>query len=150
MEVRVLSSALGRFWPCDRRRACCEAAGISLLRSVTSRVESLRVDGQQTCPLPDDPTLASLAVALRDAGQWAEIVDRDWRCVYMTDDLRLSYGGLAEPVRFALGEHYFGPRAVNARLQWPTGTNKLEFIADTLAGIGGWTLADTAGPDRAP
>jgi len=103
------------------------------------------MSSQETCPLPDDPVLASVAVALRDAGHWAEIVDGDWRCVYMTDDLRLSYGGLAEPVSFALGEHYFGPRAVNARLRWPTGTNKLEFIGETLTEIGGWTLADTAG-----
>jgi hypothetical protein len=48
------------------------------------------VEGQETCPLPGDPTLASVAVALRDAGQWAEIVDGDWRCVYMTEDLSRS------------------------------------------------------------
>src|SRR5262249_40438546 len=29
-----------------------------------------------------------------DPGHWAEIVDRDWRQVYSTDDLRRIYGGL--------------------------------------------------------
>ena len=35
--------------------------------------------GQQTCPLPTDPVLHAMAVAMRDAGHWGEIVDRDWR-----------------------------------------------------------------------
>ena len=72
--------------------------------------------GQETCPLPDDPSLAAIAVALNDAGQWADIVDRQWRSVYMTDDARLSYGGLLERASVALGAHYFGPEAVDTRL----------------------------------
>jgi hypothetical protein len=54
------------------------------------------IEEQSTCPLPEDPALAEMAGALRDAGYWAEIVDRDWRWRYMTDDLRFSYGGLLE------------------------------------------------------
>jgi hypothetical protein len=45
-------------------------------------------------PLPEDPALANMAAALRDAGHWADIVDRQWRRVYVTDELRLSFGGL--------------------------------------------------------
>ena len=66
------------------------------------------MEDQETYPLPEDPALASVAAALRDAGQWGEIVDRDWRWVYMTDDLRLSYGGLLQLVPVPLGAHYDG------------------------------------------
>lgn len=54
------------------------------------------MNGQEPCPLPDDPTLAAAAAAMSESGQWGEIIDRDWRWVYITDDLRLSYGGLLE------------------------------------------------------
>jgi len=95
--------------------------------------------------MPEDPALAAMAVAMRDAGHWGEIVDRDWRLVYMTDDLRLSYGGLLELVPFPLGGHYFGAEALRAHMQWPTGANRLEFVRETLAQIGSWTLDDTPG-----
>ena len=78
--------------------------------------------GQQTCPLPADPVLRAMAIAMRDAGQWGEIVDRDWRWAYMTDDLRLSYGGLLGLADVALGEHYVGPAAVETRLGWRAGS----------------------------
>ena len=75
----------------------------------------MRIVGQETCPLPDDPVLAAMAKALNDGGQWAEIVDRDWRGVYMTDEARRIYGGrsrLAEPVT---GQ--FAVRAYSRRLE---------------------------------
>src|SRR4051812_49827889 len=72
--------------------------------------------GGQACPLPADPVLGAMAVAMRDAGQWGELVDRSWVWSYMTDDLRLSYGGLLEFADVALGEHYAGPTAVQTRL----------------------------------
>ena len=74
------------------------------------------MDDQETCPLPADPALAALALALNDAGYWATIVDRDWRNLYMTDALRLSYGGLLELAPFPVGVHSFGPEAVDARV----------------------------------
>jgi class 3 adenylate cyclase len=95
--------------------------------------------------LPEDPALAAMAVAMRDAGHWGEIVDRDWRLVYMTDDLRLSNGGLLELVPFSLGAHYFGAEALRVRMQWPTGENQLEFVREKLAQIGSWVLNDTPG-----
>src|SRR5476649_2100987 len=102
------------------------------------------MNDQESHPLPENPALASVAAALRDAGQWGEIVDRDWRWVYVTDDLRLSYGGLLELVSVPLGAHYFGTEALSARLTWPTGANKVEFVRETFAQIGGWALADAA------
>ncbi len=104
------------------------------------------MDDQEPYPLPEDPALASVAAALRDAGQWGEIVDRDWRWVYMTDDLRLSCGALLERVAVPLGAHYFGPEAVSARLKWPSSMNMgVEFVGESFEQFGGWVLADTAG-----
>jgi len=51
-----------------------------------------------------------MATALRDTGSWAGILDDRWRYVYVTDDLRLSYGGLLELAPVRIGEHYSDPR----------------------------------------
>ena len=60
------------------------------------------MEGPATPALPEDPALAAMAAALRDASHWAEIVDRDWRLVYSTDDLRRIYGGLTDLAPVAL------------------------------------------------
>ena len=96
-------------------------------------------------PLPEDPALAPMAVALREAGHWADIVDRDWRLVYTTDEMRRIVGGLMALAPVAIGEHYFGPAAVDTRLQWRSGPNTLEQIRELFMAIGGWILADTPG-----
>ena len=64
------------------------------------------------CPLPEDPMLAEAASALRDAGHWAEIVNAQWRTVYMTDDLRLGAGFMVERVPVPLGEYFFGTETI--------------------------------------
>ena len=91
-------------------------------------------------PLPG----AYFPAALRDAGHWGEIVDRDWRWVCMTDDLRLSCGGLLQLVPVPLGAHYFGTEAVSARLKWPTGANRVELACAS----GGRALASKALVER--
>jgi class 3 adenylate cyclase len=101
--------------------------------------------GQQTCPLPADPVLGAMAVAMRDVGQWGEVVDQDWRLAYVTDDLRLSHGGLLELADVALGDHYFGTAAVETRLRWRAGQNTLDLVRTTFAAMGGLILADTPG-----
>jgi class 3 adenylate cyclase len=103
------------------------------------------VEGQATLLPPENPALAAMAVALRDAGHWAEIVDRDWRLVYATDDLRRIYGGLTDLASVALGAHYFGPEAMSARLRWRSGPNRLELIREMFGVLGGSILADTPG-----
>jgi hypothetical protein len=50
--------------------------------------QDVAVSDVDVCPLPDDPVLAEIASALRDAGHWAEIVDPDWRIVYSTEEFR--------------------------------------------------------------
>ncbi len=103
------------------------------------------MERQDPLPLPDDPALQAMAAALRDAGHWAEIVDRHWRYVYMTDDFRLSMGGIAELAPFPVGAHMFGSESVNTRRRWRNGPNAPEFMRPGFAAIGGWTLADTPG-----
>ena len=95
------------------------------------------MEGQATLDLPQDPALADVAVALRDAGHWAEIVDPAWRLVYSTDDLRRIYGGLTELAPVALGVHYFGPEAMRVRLTWRSGPNRLELIREMFGVFGG-------------
>lgn len=96
-------------------------------------------------PLPKDPALAAMAVALRDAGHWAEIVDRDWRLVYSTDDLRRIYGGLTDLAPVSLGTHYFGSEAMSIRLRWRSGPNTLDLVREMFGVFGGLILTDTAG-----
>ena len=45
----------------------------------------------------------------------------------------------------AIGDHYYGPAAVDARLEWRSGPNTLEQIRELFMVLGGWILADTPG-----
>ena len=74
--------------------------------------------------LPDDPTLAAWASALNDAGFWAQIVDANWRYVFVTDELSLSYQALGLPA-VPVGAHLLsaeGVQYVLAQLggSWPS------------------------------
>src|SRR5215510_14676643 len=100
---------------------------------------------QTTLPLPEDPTLSATAAALRDTGQWADIVDRQWRWVYSTDDQRRIYGGLLELAAVALGSHYFGPEAMRVRLGWRSGPNTPELTRELFSALSGLVLIDTPG-----
>lgn len=101
--------------------------------------------GQESCPLPEDPALAAMATALSGAGQWAEIVDADWRWLYMTSDVRLSYAGLLERGAIARGAHYFGPEAVETRLAWRGGLFTMEVQRGLFSRVGALSLADAVG-----
>jgi class 3 adenylate cyclase len=101
--------------------------------------------GQETCPLPEDPVLAAVARALNDGGYWAEIVDRGWRGVYMTDDTRRMYGGRSELAPYPLGMHSYGPERVSAGMEWRGGQFPMEIFRSQFAMWGGVILADTPG-----
>jgi class 3 adenylate cyclase len=101
--------------------------------------------GQETCPLPEDPALADVAVALRDTGHWGWVVDDRWRLVYMTDETRLTAGGGVGLAPVPLGVHLFGSESVGSGLQWRLGPNTVERIRPSFAGLGGLVLADTPG-----
>ena len=96
-------------------------------------------------PLPEDPTLAEMAVAMRDATHWASIVDAEWRIVYVTDDLRLAGGFMVERLAVQTGVHMFGAESLNMQLDHRTGAIAVENMRTQLAQFGGWVLEDTAG-----
>jgi len=97
----------------------------------------------ETCPLPENPVLAETAKALNQAGLWAYVLDREYRVVYMTDELRRSNGGLAEMVRVPLGAHLFGAEFLDAALTWPTWT--IDTARRMFSAMGPWVLADAPG-----
>lgn len=112
-------------------------------------VSAMSSVGGDVCPIPEDPTLAEAASALRDAGHWATIVDAQWRIVYMTDDLRFAAGFMVERVPAQLGEYFFSPESITARTQWRTGPSALESARAYLSEFGAWVLADTPGGHEA-
>lgn len=103
------------------------------------------VNSRETCPLPEHPVLAEVASTLNRAGAWAHIFDRDYRVVYMTDEIRLTNGGMAEMVPVPLGEYLFGPEYVNAMLSWPGGGWSLDAARGIFSALGPWALLDAPG-----
>lgn len=98
----------------------------------------------EDCPLPSDPVLAQAAVALEATGHWGMLADHRWNLVYVSDDLRLTFGGQLARVPVAIGSHFFGPRVVELALTHRSGPT-IESWRSTFGGLGGWALADTAG-----
>ena len=105
------------------------------------------VVGPETCPLPDHPVLADLATALNDGGSWGILLDAEWRVVYMTDDIRLSNGGLLERVPVPLHAFYLGAEALDLMLGWSGGVFSMESYRCGLRVTGPWLLADFADAD---
>lgn len=103
------------------------------------------IEVNESFPLPDDPMLAEVAVAIRDSHDWAWIVDREWQLRYMTDEHRFSFGAGAEMVAAPLGEYLFGPEMVGRSAEWVTGLNRPELWAPMLRAVGGLMLYDAEG-----
>lgn len=95
-------------------------------------------------PLPDDPLLAEVARAMRDDGAFGQLMDADWNLVYVTDELRRTFGG-GELAEFAIGHTAFGSESVAAALRWRFGANSHENQRRGFGVLGGFMLADTAG-----
>ncbi len=95
-------------------------------------------------PLPDDPALADVAAALRDSGSWGQIVDTRWHLVYVSDELRITFGGGSELASFAIGHHYFGHKSQVLRQEWLLKMNSAE-RRQVFAALGPFMLADTPG-----
>ena len=100
---------------------------------------------QESYPLPDDPSLAEVAATLRGAGHWGWVMDPEWRVVYVTDEIRLTFGGNTELSHWPIGAHYFGPEFKAATLTWRFGTTNEELFRGNFAAVGGWVLTDTPG-----
>lgn len=96
-------------------------------------------------PFPRDPALADVAKALLAAGHWALIVDDRWNLVYVTDEIRLTFGANIELAPFAIGRHAFGEKAALVARSWRFGMNSTELFRVFFAGVGAYVLADTPG-----
>jgi hypothetical protein len=86
------------------------------------------MEGQSPLPLPSEPTLAAMATALSDTGHWGEIVDRRWRCVYLTHEARRSYGGHDELAPYPVGAVSYSSEYVRALTAWRSGLFPLKII----------------------
>ena len=102
--------------------------------------------GPESYPLPHDPALAEVAEAVRDTGHWAWIVDDRWQLVYVTDELRESFGG-GPLVDHAVGHHFFGQEQLDTTRTWRFGPNTEELQRVLFSKCGGLLLHD-AGGDR--
>jgi hypothetical protein len=102
----------------------------------------MRVEPGEPCPLPDDPVLAEFARALADAGHWAQVVDAEWRTVYMTDDMRQSMVGSGRPLApLVIGAHISGPESVAVVKEWDFRSSQ----EDLFLWLGPVMLADCSG-----
>ncbi len=99
----------------------------------------------KSLPFPDDPTLAAWASALNDAGYWAFLLDDRWRSVFVTDELRLSYGDTGDSSKQPIGAHYFSAESVRfAAATIGALVNRKDRRAQFL-GLGRYVLASTPG-----
>lgn len=96
-------------------------------------------------PYPDDPALAGVSRSLQEAGHWGIVVDADWNLVFVTDELRRSFGGGGQLVDFVIGAHYFGPEAVEGSRHWQFGPTTAALYRKTFASLGPYVIADTPG-----
>lgn len=97
-------------------------------------------------PLPADPTLAAIAAAMEDTGQWAWVVDDCWRLVHATTAVRITYAGVnGQLARFGIGQHFFGSEQLALSATWRFGPNSPERMAVILRHVGPMILADTPG-----
>lgn len=97
-------------------------------------------------PLPADPTLASVAEAMENTGQWAWVVDDHWRLVHVTTAVRITYAGISGRLaHFAIGAHFFGSEQLALSATWRFGPNSPERMALIFRQLGPMVLADTPG-----
>ncbi|HET9729049.1 MAG TPA: hypothetical protein VFR41_06480, partial [Acidimicrobiia bacterium] len=89
--------------------------------------------------------LDEVARAMHVSGHWGFLLDDCWRLVYVTDELRFTFGANVMLADFAIGEHFFGPASTAASRTWRFGVNTDALIRSFLEHIGGLVLADTHG-----
>ena len=76
---------------------------------------------EKSSSLPDHPILAAWASALNETGNFAEILDADWRYVFVTDELSVTRQALGLPA-IPIGAHLLSAEGVQAELggSWPS------------------------------
>ena len=101
----------------------------------------------ESCPMPRDPELAALALALNRSGHWAELFDDQWRYVYMTDDARRIYDAGSALAPVPLGAHIYSREAVEMRMNYSGGHFTLDVVPRGFEQNGPWLL-EAVGRDR--
>jgi class 3 adenylate cyclase len=84
-------------------RACPPRLSAGAHNAMTESFESL--------PLPEHPLLGTWALALNDAGYWADMLDAKWRWVFRTDEMLLSDRDMQAPTTPPIGSHFFSAEA---------------------------------------
>jgi class 3 adenylate cyclase len=87
--------------------------------------------------LPEDPLLADAAKAFDEMRQWAWIVDSRWQLVFISEELRATFG--YDP---PLPTAFLGEAWLSALLSSPLGSNTVVQASEIAAGIGGLMLTD--------
>ena len=105
----------------------------------------LHAPGSEPPRLPTDPLLADVARAMHAAGHWGIVVDDRWRLVYVTDELRYTFGGHEVLAEFAIGQHFFGAESKAVSTTWRFGLSTDDAFRSYLECIGGFVLADAPG-----
>lgn len=100
---------------------------------------------KESYPLPEDPLLASVSSAMHDSGHWGFIIDSRWNLVYVTHELRETFGGGGNLAMFAIGEHFFGTEAARLSNEWIFGSNSADLRRLMFRGLGPYVLTDTPG-----
>jgi class 3 adenylate cyclase len=70
----------------------------------------------ESLPLPDDRVLAEWAATLNNAGHWAKIYDASWRLVFVTDEMRLSFGDTGADTILPIGFQMFSAEDLRFRV----------------------------------
>src|SRR3954454_11251351 len=103
------------------------------------------VSSRDTCPLPEHPALAEVANALNRAGAWGHVYDREYRLVYMTEEIRRTNGGLVEMATVPVGAYCFGSEYIETALSWRGSAWTLDSVRMMFSALGSWALADAPG-----
>ena len=83
------------------------------------------------------PLLADAAKAFDEMGQWAWIVDAQWQLVFISEELRATFG--YDP---PLPTPFLGEAWLSAQLSSPFGANTVTHVNEIAAGLGGLMLTD--------
>ncbi|HTL86385.1 MAG TPA: hypothetical protein VL856_14460, partial [Acidimicrobiia bacterium] len=100
----------------------------------------------ESSALPEHPVLRAWASVLNDLGFWASVLDAEWRYVFHTNDMRLSYRDMGAVTGPPLGVHLLSAEArlflaetVGGRWVSP------ESVRDWFLSVGRYVLAGTPG-----
>ena len=109
------------------------------------------VGADEPCPLPTDPLLAEVALAMNATGQAAWIFDAGWRFVHVSNDARSLWvdrlGGRLGSI--AIGDHIFSSESLRVGAGWQFGLTTNELWVEAFRSLGCLVLADTDGAQDA-